>query len=52
MTLASGQILLERYRIISLLGAGGMGAVYRAWDGRLNVPVALEEMTPQPGLVA
>ena len=39
-----------RYQIISSLGRGGMGAVYRAWDARLNVPVALKEMMPQPGL--
>ena len=50
MTLATGQVLQNRYRIISLLGQGGMGAVYRAWDTRLNVPVALKEMTQQPGL--
>jgi serine/threonine protein kinase len=50
MTLTAGQMLQSRYRIISQLGQGGMGAVYRAWDTRLNVPVALKEMTHQPGL--
>ena len=48
--LTTGTILQNRYRIVSLLGQGGMGAVYRAWDMRLNVPVALKEMVPQPGL--
>jgi len=48
--LTAGTILQNRYRIASLLGQGGMGAVYRAWDMRLNVAVALKEMTPQPGL--
>jgi len=43
-------MLQNRYRIASLLGQGGMGAVYRAWDTRLNTPVALKEMTSQPGL--
>jgi tRNA A-37 threonylcarbamoyl transferase component Bud32 len=48
--LTTGTILQDRYRIVSLLGQGGMGAVYRAWDMRLNVAAALKEMTPQPGL--
>lgn len=52
MPLASGQTLQQRYRIVVLLGQGGMGAVYRAWDLRLAVHVALKEMTPQPGLDA
>jgi len=52
MPLEAGQILQNRYRVISLLTQGGMGAVYRAWDTRLNIPVALKEMLPQPGLDA
>jgi len=50
MTLETGQILQGRYRIVSMLGQGGMGAVYRAWDMRLDVVMALKEMVPQPGL--
>jgi serine/threonine protein kinase len=50
MPLDTGQMLQGRYRIVSSRGKGGMGAVYRAWDTRLDVPVALKEMVPQPGL--
>lgn len=50
MSLTAGDVLQNRYRIVSPLGQGGMGAVYRTWDTRLNVPVALKEMTPQPNL--
>ena len=33
------------YQIVSALGAGGMGEVFRATDMRLNRPVAIKFLT-------
>jgi serine/threonine-protein kinase len=43
---APGTVLLERYRIVSALGTGAMGTVYRAEDQVLGQEVALKFLAP------
>ena len=43
-----GQGFGPRYHIIKVLGVGGMGAVYQAWDSELNVAVALKVIRTSP----
>ena len=41
-----GQNFGSRYHIIRLLGSGGMGSVYQAWDKELEVAVAVKVIRP------
>ena len=45
--LTVGQNFGSRYHIIRVLGVGGMGAVYQAWDQTLEVAVALKVIRPE-----
>jgi len=44
--LAVGTLVAGRYRVISLTGVGAMGMVYRVYDERLHIDVAMKVLRP------
>jgi len=41
-SISIGQLLLSQFRVDAFVASGGMGAVYRVWDLKRNVPLAMK----------
>jgi eukaryotic-like serine/threonine-protein kinase len=46
-TLHDGDVILDRFKIVRMLGSGGMGDVYEAFDTELQQTVALKTIRPE-----
>jgi eukaryotic-like serine/threonine-protein kinase len=44
-----GEVVLGRFRVEERIGSGGFGTVYRAWDERLQRPVAVKVIDREHG---
>ncbi|MFH0813173.1 MAG: SUMF1/EgtB/PvdO family nonheme iron enzyme [Pseudomonadota bacterium] len=42
-----GTVVANRYRILALIGMGGMGGVYKAYDQELNDTIAIKILRPE-----
>jgi serine/threonine-protein kinase len=42
VSISIGQTLLNQYRVDAFIASGGMGAVYKVWDLKRNVPLAMK----------
>jgi serine/threonine-protein kinase PknG len=53
-TLSTGDVLSNRYRLVRVIGSGGMGSVYLAWDLVLNRRVVIKGLidSADPDIVA